>query len=302
MMPPALLAAAGRMRGLLAWSPSPVIRASLGLHAGGLAAMAAAPGCWPEALSLLAANHVALAGCMHPRCGRLGPTLTRLPGAEPRVALTFDDGPDPAVTPRVLDLLDAAGAKASFFVIGERAARHPALVREMLRRGHSVENHTYRHPLGFAAWGPGAMLQEIEAAQAAIADSCGQAPRFFRPPAGLRSPLLDPVLALAGLSLATWTRRGYDAVCPRPDRVLARLSRGLGRGDVLLLHDGRSARSYAGTSVALDVLPGLLARIAGAGLSAVALPPAEDAPRVAAATAGPAGAAASRAPAAYASR
>lgn len=300
-MPPASFAAAGRWRGLLAWSPSPMIRASLGLHAGGLIAMAAEPACWPEAISVLGANHLALSGCMHPRCGLLGPVLTRLSGVEPRIALTFDDGPDPEVTPRVLDLLDAHGAKASFFVIGERAARHPALLREMLRRGHGVENHTHRHPLGFAAWGPGAMLREIETAQAVIADACGQAPRFFRPPAGLRSPLLDPVLSLAGLSLVAWTRRGYDTVSPRPDRVLTRLSRGLARGDLLLLHDGRSARGYAGSSVALDVLPGLLARIAAAELSAVALPPAEEAPR-AAATAEPAGVGASRAPAAYASR
>ncbi|MBL6077884.1 polysaccharide deacetylase family protein [Belnapia sp. T18] len=300
-MPPAFPVAAGQWRGLLAWSPSPTIRASLALHAGGLLAMAAEPGCWLETLSALAANHLALAGCMHPRCRLLGPVLTRLGGAEPRIALTFDDGPDPEVTPRVLDLLDASEAKASFFVIGERAARHPALLREMLRRGHGVENHTHRHPLSFAAWGPGAMRREIETAQAAIADACGQAPRFFRPPAGLRSPLLDPVLALAGLSLAAWTRRGYDTVSPRPDRVLARLSRDLAPGDVLLLHDGRSARGYPHPSVALDLLPALLGRIAADGLSAVALPPAEEATR-AAATAGPAGAAASRAPAAYASR
>lgn len=300
-MPPTPLAAAGRWRGLSAWSPSPAIRASLGLHAGGLLAMAAEPGCWPEAVSALAANHLALAGCMHPRCGLLGPVLTRLGGAEPRIALTFDDGPDPEVTPRVLDLLDAWGAKASFFVVGERAARHPALLREMLRRGHGVENHTHRHPLGFAAWGPGMMLREIETAQAAIADACGQAPRFFRPPAGLRSPLLDPVLSLAGLGLVAWTRRGYDTVCPRPGPVLARLGRGLGPGDVLLLHDVRSARTYRGLSVALDVLPALLAQAAATGLSAVALPAAEEAAR-AVATAGPAGAAASRAPAAYASR
>jgi peptidoglycan-N-acetylglucosamine deacetylase len=301
-MPPATLAAAGRWRGLLAWSPTLAIRASLGLHAGGLLALAAQPGFWPEALSAIAANHLALAGCMHPRCGLLGPVVTRLPGTEPRIALTFDDGPDPEVTPRVLDLLDAWEAKASFFVIGERAARHPALLREMLRRGHGIENHTHRHPLGFATWGPGAMRREIETAQAAIAEACGQAPRHFRPPAGLRSPLLDPVLALAGLSLVAWTRRGYDTVSPRPERVLARLTRALAPGDVLLLHDGRSARGYPRPSVTLDLLPALLARIAAAGLSAVALPPAEEAARAAAATAGPAGAAASPAPAAYASR
>ncbi|MBL6457052.1 polysaccharide deacetylase family protein [Belnapia sp. T6] len=287
-----------RLRSLLAWSPSPVVRASLGLHAGGLLALAAEPAAWPEVLGLLAANHAGLAGCMHPRCGLLGPNLTRLPGAPPRVALTFDDGPDPEVTPRVLDLLDAAGARASFFVLGEAAARQGPLLREMLRRGHGIENHTHRHPLGFATWGPGAMLAEIETAQRAIADACGQAPRLFRPPAGLRSPLLDPVLALASLSLVSWTRRGYDTVSSRPERVLARLLRGLAPGDVLLLHDGRLGRRQGQPSVALALLPRLLAALAAAGLSAASL---DEAP-VADATAAPAGAAASPGSAAYASR
>ena len=264
--------------------------------------MAANPSWWPDLLGALAANHAVLACGMHPRSRMLGPNLTRLPlASSAMVALTFDDGPDPEVTPRVLDLLDAHGATASFFAIGHRAARHAALAREIVRRGHGLENHTYRHPLSFASWHPGAMLRELLAAQHAIADACGQAPQFFRPPAGLRSPLLDPVLAMVGLSLVSWTRRGYDTVSTRPADVLRRLTRGLAAGDLLLLHDGRSARAEDGTPTVLAVLPGLLARLQESGLRAVSLTQALHAASAVDAAA-PAGGPASRAPVAYASR
>ena len=292
-----------RSRRLLIWLPAPAIRVSLWLHAGGTASLAADPSCWPGVLGVLAANHAILACGMHPRSRFLGPNVTRLPPAAAEsamVALTFDDGPDPAVTPRVLDMLDSVGAKASFFVIGRRAARHGDLLREMLRRGHSIENHTYRHPLTFACWSPAAMLREIDAAQRAIADACGQEPWFFRPPAGLRSPLLDPVLAIAGLSLVSWTRRGYDGVGNQPAAVLRRLTCGLAAGDLLVLHDGRAVGGDCGQRAALSVLPSLLARFDDLGLRAASLRQALG-ERPAACGAGPQGAAPSRAPAAYAS-
>ncbi|TCH98392.1 polysaccharide deacetylase family protein [Roseococcus sp. SYP-B2431] len=236
------------------------------------------PQLWPPLLGLLALNHAALTCGMHPRSAMLGPNLTRLPeGHGARVALTFDDGPDPEVTPRVLDLLDAQGAKASFFVLGRRAERHPALLRETLRRGHGVENHTHGHPYGFACMGPVAQWREIRRAQDAILDACGQAPRYFRAPMGLRNPLLDPALAAEGLRLVSWTRRGLDTRRRPPERVLARLADGLAAGDILLLHDGslsrRPGEAVGGHLPVLDVLPGLLRRIAEQGLTAIALPP-----------------------------
>lgn len=201
-------------------------------------------------------------------------------------------------------MLDAHGSGAIFIAVGRRALRHGALVREILRRGHGVENHTHRHPPGFAAWPPGAMLREIAAAQRAIADASGREPRFFRAPMGLRSPLLDPVLAAAGLSLVSWTRRGYDGVRSRPEGVLRRLTRRLSPGDVLVLHDGRCARAPDGRPVVLAALPGLLARLEAAGLRAVSLTGALDAAARAATAgaAGPAAGPASRGPAARASR
>ena len=293
------------------WRPSPAMRATLWLHAAGLAGLALEPAAgWPWVAGGLAGNHAVLGLVgMRPRSRLLGPNLSRLPPeavARGEVALTFDDGPDPRVTPRVLDLLEAAGATASFFAIGERAARHPALAREILRRGHSLENHTHRHPYGFACRGPGAMRREILAAQRAIAEATGVAPCFFRPPLGLRSPLLDPALAGTGLGCVSWTRRGHDALRTDPEAVLRRLTRDLAAGDILLLHDGNCAAAAAGRPVVLAVLPRLLARIAALGLRAVSLPRALAAAApggagAGAARAAAAGAAASPAPAACAS-
>jgi peptidoglycan/xylan/chitin deacetylase (PgdA/CDA1 family) len=198
----------------------------------------------------------------------------RLPAAavaRRQVALTFDDGPDPEATPRVLDLLDAAGARASFFCIGRRARQHPALVREIVARGHRVENHGDSHSKASAAYGYAHLRADISAAQATLADITGQRPRFFRPLGGLRSPMLEPVLARLDLRLACWTRRGFDSVQGDPQRVYQRLVRGLGPGDILLLHDGDAARTRAGAPVSLEVLPRLLAAMREAAVQPVTL-------------------------------
>jgi peptidoglycan/xylan/chitin deacetylase (PgdA/CDA1 family) len=257
------------------WSPSPAIKASFVAHGAGLSLLAAAPQLWPQVLGAVVLNHAVLTCGMHPRSAMLGRNLTRLPmEREGRVVLTFDDGPNPEVTPRVLDILDTHGAKASFFVVGRRAEQHPALLREMLRRGHGIENHTYRHPHGFACMGPFAQRREIRLAQEAIAAACGHMPRYFRAPMGLRNPLLDPALAAEGLRLVSWTRRGLDTRRGRPPgRVLARLTNGLAAGDILLLHDGSSALGAQGRPIVLEVLPDLLRGIAELGLAATALPP-----------------------------
>lgn len=262
------------------WRPTPLIRASAALHGAAAVGVLLAPAVWPWALGAVAGNHALLgvAG-LWPRCRLLGPNLTRLPArnaALGHVGLTFDDGPDPEVTPAVLDLLDGAGARASFFCIARRAERHPGLLREILRRGHTVENHSWRHPYGFAAFGPRAIRREVERAQAALEHIGGHRPRFFRPPAGLRNPLLEPVLADLGLRLASWTRRGYDGVVSDPALVAHRLHRGLAAGDLLLLHDRRPVRAAAGRAVVLDVLPGLLSALIARGLAAVSLDEVRD--------------------------
>ena len=135
-----------------------------------------------------------------------------------------------------------------------------------------MQNHSDHHSHRFSLLGPRALAREIGAAQASLADITGVAPRFFRAPAGLRNPFLDPVLQRLDLQLVSWTRRGFDTVRGDPDALLARLADGLGAGDILLLHDGNAARSGDGRAVGLAVLPRLLERIARAGLTPVTLP------------------------------
>jgi peptidoglycan/xylan/chitin deacetylase (PgdA/CDA1 family) len=269
------------------YRPSVAIRASVALHVGAAAAVLLRPQVWPWALGAVVADQLLLTGAgLWPRSSLLGPNWTRLPEAfAPRAcaAITIDDGPDPEVTPRVLDLLDAHGARATFFCIGERVLQHPGLAREITRRGHAVENHSQRHLLSFSLLGPSAMAAEISRAQQAITATTGEAACFFRAPAGLRNPFLEAVLERAQLRLASWTRRGFDTRNGNADDVLGRLTRNLASGDILLLHDGHAARTAAGAPVILMVLPRLLTALAAAGLKCVTLraalpPPAQGAP------------------------
>jgi peptidoglycan/xylan/chitin deacetylase (PgdA/CDA1 family) len=234
------------------------------------------PSGWPWLLGAVVANHVFLGAVgMWPRSRLLGPNLIRLPASRSIggvVALSFDDGPDPEVTPRIMDLLEQQGATASFFCIGQRAEAWPEIVRDLARRGHSVENHTQRHPYAFACFGMRALRREIEAAQATLGRLAGVSPRFFRAPAGLRSPLLDPVLSRTGMLLTSWSRRGHDCVRRDPEGVLRQITSGLRDGDILLLHDGSCARTRDGTPVVLAVLPRLLDHLRARGLRAVSLP------------------------------
>ena len=262
------------------WPWPPLLKASAGLHLAA-AGLALAPGGWPWALGALAANHALLTATgLWPRSQGLGPNVTRLPAASAargEVAITIDDGPDPEVTPAVLDLLDAAGARATFFCIAERAQAAPALLREVVRRGHAVQNHSHAHRHHFSLLGPAALARDVGRAQQVLAELSGRRPHCFRAPAGLRSPLLDPVLHRLGLQLVSWTRRGFDTRVADPAAVLQRLVRGLAAGDILLLHDGHARRAADGRAVVLQVLPALLQRCRDTGLRTVtlddALPP-----------------------------
>jgi peptidoglycan/xylan/chitin deacetylase (PgdA/CDA1 family) len=257
------------------WRPTVTVAGSIGLHCAAGVGTVIAPELWTWAAGAVAANHAFMGGVgMWPRSTLLGPNLRRLPAAaraRAEIALTFDDGPDPEVTPRVLDMLDAHGVRATFFCIATQARRHPELTREIARRGHAIENHSCSHLPTFALLGMGGIRRELTAAQETLAALSGRAPRFFRPPAGIRSPLLDPVLHEMGLALVSWTRRGYDTQRSDPDGVTRRLARDLAAGDILVLHDGHAARTRGGVPVVLEVLPRVLDAAAGRRLRAVTL-------------------------------
>ena len=260
------------------WPVPAAVRASIGLHAAAGAALLV-PEALPWSAAAVVANHLALtAAGLWPRSALLGPNLRRLPAAATargEIALTIDDGPEPEVTPAVLDLLAELGAPATFFCIAERARAHPVLLRRIVAAGHSVQNHSHHHRHHFALLGPRGLAREIGDAQALLADISGQRPHCFRAPAGLRNPLLDPLLHRLGLHLVSWTRRGFDTREANPQVVLSRLLGGnhhsLAAGDILLLHDGHARRTAQGRAVLLDVLPPLLQRCRAAGLHAVTL-------------------------------
>ena len=257
------------------WQPTLLIRATIVLHVLALVLVIAEPGQWRWALGAVLANHALLTLLgLWPRSHWLGPNWTRLPAAATarnEIALTIDDGPDPVVTPQVLELLDRYAIQATFFCIGEKAAHYPDLCREIVRRGHAVENHTQHHRHHFALMGRSGFLRELQAAQETLTGVTGQRPLFFRAPAGLRNPFLDPVLARLGLQLASWSARGFDTRIGDVERVKKRLLRHLRAGAILLLHDGNAARTTDGIPVILEVLPAVLAAARAADLRFVTL-------------------------------
>lgn len=204
-------------------------------------------------------------GTVIPRCQLFGRFLTCLPAGEPGVCLTIDDGPDPVTTPPLLDLLDKHQAKALFFLIGDRAAKHPDLTREILRRGHQIGNHSQTHLAGtFWMLRPDRMWQEVAGCQQTLTEILGQAPVWFRPPVGHHNLFLGPPLRALGLKMLIWNCRGFDGVEKRVPRILGNIAKDLRPGAVILLHDV--------TPVCAEVLRGTLELIQQRGLKVVDMP------------------------------
>lgn len=171
------------------------------------------------------------------------------------VLITIDDGPDPHDTPLLLDLLDRHHTKAIFFMIGEKVCAHPDLVREVVRRGHEIGNHTLSHPqASFWCAGPSRTRREIAECQRIIGEITGVKPRYFRAPVGHRNLFTHPIAHELGLTVMAWNRRGFDAVEKDAEKVLSRILPKLGRGDIVLLHEA--------TPIAEEVLKRVLERIA----------------------------------------
>jgi peptidoglycan/xylan/chitin deacetylase (PgdA/CDA1 family) len=170
------------------------------------------------------------------------------------VALTFDDGPDPVDTPRLLDLLREKDVKATFFVVGERAERHPEIVRRAWEEGHLIANHTWSHPNLFCFLTPRRLRSEIARGTESIRRICGFETPYFRSPVGLRHALVGPYLKEAGLEFISWRIRSYDTITMNPSALARRILKKVAGGDIILLHD----RLPSGTEVMLDALPGII--------------------------------------------
>jgi peptidoglycan/xylan/chitin deacetylase (PgdA/CDA1 family) len=198
-------------------------------------------------------------------------------GAE--LALTFDDGPDPDHTPKVLDVLERHGHRATFFVIGNRAAAHPALLEDIVRRGHSLGNHSYAHARATATFGVPRLVADLERAQATLAAAQGRAPRWFRPPAGVLSPRVTAAAQKTGLELVGWTATARDGIRTSVEAAYRRLERAARPGAILVLHDAAERRDRA--PIAVEVLDRLCGTLAARGLRSVTLDEllADEAPR-----------------------
>lgn len=219
---------------------------------------------WQVGLPALLLSHAALVlPVFLPRARLYAPVLDHLPGSAPRVWLTIDDGPSDD-TAAILDLLDRHQAKATFFLVGARAAARPQLVREILRRGHGIGNHSQHHPQAwFWALGPRRMAQEIGQAQQTLAAIAGTAPRWYRSVVGMTNPFVAAPLRRHGLTRVAWSARGFDGVRCDPVVTVARIARDLRPGAIVLLHEGAAH----GHNPA--IVEGVLQAVQARGLQAV---------------------------------
>ncbi|HLM80108.1 MAG TPA: polysaccharide deacetylase family protein [Terriglobales bacterium] len=189
------------------------------------------------------------------------------------VALTFDDGPDPVDTPKLLDLLREKGVKATFFVVGKRADQYPEIVRRAWAEGHLIANHTWSHYSLFCFLTPRRLRAEIERGTESVRRSCGVRPRFFRSPVGLRHPLLAPYLEDAGLEYVSWSIRTRDTLTADSGVLARRILDKAASGDIILLHD----HLPGGANAMLEVLPGVIDELRKRGFEFVLAGPREDA-------------------------
>jgi peptidoglycan/xylan/chitin deacetylase (PgdA/CDA1 family) len=176
---------------------------------------------------------------LRPNVNWLGPVVTRFLTQKNEVWLTIDDGPTDD-TQALLDLFDRHRVKATFFVKGSLASAHPEWTTEILRRGHSLANHTQTHPSGsFWCSLPGRIASEIDECNRALRHATGTEPRWFRAPVGMKNPAVHPALAKRGMRLIGWTVRAFDAVLSDPEEIFARIVPNLVPGAIIVLHQGR---------------------------------------------------------------
>ena len=156
---------------------------------------------------------------------------------EHSVALTFDDGVDPVITPQILDILALHNAKATFFLIGDRAAQHPTLVRRIATEGHTIGNHSMHHRPTFPLQSTRQITAEIAECNALLASIIGTKPTLFRPPFGVTNPMISKAVRRSKIRAIGWSIRSYDTMRHPSAQTLERITRRLRPGDIILLHD-----------------------------------------------------------------
>ncbi|MGZ4963898.1 MAG: polysaccharide deacetylase family protein [Limisphaerales bacterium] len=208
---------------------------------------------WVVALTLLILIGL---GSAIPQMSFFGPFVCRGTNSRRWVALTFDDGPDARSTPALLEVLRESGVKATFFCIGHRVAEHPELAARIVCEGHLLENHSYAHSKLTNIFTVTRLRADLERTQAVIKQATGIAPRWLRPPIGLSNPRVFHVARLLKLTMVGWSAGGLDTKLTKPERIVARVTRRLEPGAIILLHDGNipADRLVATVKMLLDRL------------------------------------------------
>jgi len=220
----------------------------------------------------LAAAGLAAHGTWHRNSWVFGRAMSRLPAGLRDVSLTFDDGPNPEATPRILDVLAAAGAHASFFVLGRHADRWPHLVRRMAAEGHQLANHGYWHRKLHRRT-PAYVRDDLVRGTDAILSATGLASlRHFRAPHGFRNPWVTPIAASLGQRTVGWSLGVWDSARPGAEEIARRALAGLAPRSILLLHDGDGYDADGDRLQTAEALPLILQGLRDRGLRVVTLP------------------------------
>ena len=223
-------------------------------------------------LPLFVSHLLLLYATLVPNCQWWGPVFTCFHTTEREVWITIDDGPSPAHTIAMLDLLQQFDARATFFVIGANAEKYPHLITEILTRGHALANHTSSHPSRtFWCAGPARVRREIALGAETLRSTPERLADFFRAPAGMRNMFVHPALAARGLGLIGWTVRGLDTVKRNPVRVAERIEKRARPGAIIMLHEGH--HTERDPEFALRCLELTLQRLAARGYRCVIPPP-----------------------------
>ncbi|MBK8207250.1 MAG: polysaccharide deacetylase family protein [Planctomycetes bacterium] len=198
-------------------------------------------------------------------------TLWRSPVPVKAVALTFDDGPDPDFTPRVLDLLKEKDVQAAFFCVGARVRQHPALAKRIAQEGHTLGNHSDTHAMWINFSLHGKLRREVRDCNAAIEAAVGLQPCLYRAPHGFKNPALGDVLRQEGMVAVGWQVRGFDAVVNNAARIAQRIVESAKPGGVILLHDGAGLQGTSDRNATLEALPVVIDGLRARGLEIVPL-------------------------------
>ncbi|WP_303316734.1 polysaccharide deacetylase family protein [Flavivirga abyssicola] len=156
---------------------------------------------------------------------------------ENKIAITFDDGPHPEFTPKVLELLKKHDAKATFFCIGKHIEAYPNLFREIIKQGHTVGNHTYTHANNFGFFKTKNVIRELQKTNNIVKNIMGFTMQLFRPAFGVTNPRIKRAIKETQLQSIGWNVRSLDTTSRTPERIFKRVTKNLSKGDVILLHD-----------------------------------------------------------------